>query len=393
MAWLGASLPHEPRACRRFVSPAAIQPSMFPPVALLHTWLNRWMFGAGISTDIGGQADREKSAVAISRKLEENRMNTRTIFAGALSLAMTLSLSGMAAAETAKVMIPAGPGGGWDTTGRQALQAMSDAGVFTDGANFTNKGGAAGTVGLAEFATGNEGDDNALIFMGAIMVGGIALNKSPVSLDQTTPIARLTNEYLAIAVPADSEYKTVNDLVAALKADPGAVPVGGGSAGGVDHILLALIAKDQGADVSKLNYIAQTSGAETVASIIGGNVKAGISGISEFRSFLDSGRIRILAVSGDERLPGVEAPTLKESGIDVALGNWRGVLGAPGMSEEAKAEWVARFDKLHESDAWKKTLETQGWEDAYLSGDQFSSFLGEESTRMTGVLKDVGLVQ
>jgi putative tricarboxylic transport membrane protein len=319
-------------------------------------------------------------------------MNYRTIVAGALALGLSLT-AGAAAADTANVMIPAGPGGGWDTTGRQALQALADSGAFTDGANFTNKGGAAGTVGLAEFVNSNQGNDNGLIFMGAIMVGGIALNKSPVSLDQTTPLARLTTENLAIAVSAESPFKTVADFVAALKQDPGAVPVGGGSAGGVDHILLALIAKDQGADVSKLNYIAQTAGAETVASIISGSIAAGISGISEFKSFVDSGRIRILAISGEERMAGIDAPTLKESGIDVALGNWRGVLGAPGMSDAAKQEWIARFDQMHGSDAWKKTLETQGWGDAYMSGDEFAAYLKEESARMTDVLKDVGLVQ
>lgn len=320
-------------------------------------------------------------------------MNLKAMLAGALGLALSVAATGLAAAETATVMIPAGPGGGWDTTGRQAMQAMADAGAFADGANFTNKGGAAGTVGLAEFVNGNQGNDNGLIFMGAIMVGGIALNNSPVTLEQTTPIARLTTESLAIAVPADSPYKTVNDLVAALKADPGSVAVGGGSAGGVDHVTLALIAKDQGVDVAKLNYIAQTSGAETVASLIGGNIKAGISGISEFKSFVDAGRIRILAVSSEERVAGVDAPTLKEAGINVSVGNWRGVLGAPGMSNEAKQAWIERFDKMHASDAWKKVLETQGWGDAYLSGDEFAAFLKDESTRMTGVLKDVGLVQ
>jgi putative tricarboxylic transport membrane protein len=138
-------------------------------------------------------------------------MNFRPLMAGALALTLSLA-AGVAAAEQANVMIPAGPGGGWDTTGRQALQAMADAGAFTDGATFTNKGGAAGTVGLAEFVNANEGKDNGLIFMGSVMVGGIALNKSPVSLDQTTPIARLTNENLSIVVPADSEYKTVADF-------------------------------------------------------------------------------------------------------------------------------------------------------------------------------------
>lgn len=320
-------------------------------------------------------------------------MTYRAILAGAFSVAVSLAASGVAFAEPTTVMVPAGPGGGWDTTARQTMQAMADAGIRTDGANFTNKGGAAGTIGLAEFVNNNKGNDNALIFMGAIMVGGIALNNSPVTLEQTTPLARLTNEQLAIAVAADSPYKTINDLAAAIKADPGSVAVGGGSAGGVDHILLALIAQQQGAEVGKINYIAQASGAETVASVVGGSLAAGISGISEFKSFADAGRIRILAVSSEERLPGIDAPTLKESGIDVVLGNWRGVLGAPGMSEEAKKQWVADFDKLHESDAWKKTLQTQGWEDAYLSGDEFAAFLEQESTRMTGVLKDVGLVK
>jgi putative tricarboxylic transport membrane protein len=319
-------------------------------------------------------------------------MKTRMLLAGAFALAMSLG-AGIAAAEPADVMIPAGAGGGWDTTGRQTMQALADSGAFTDGANFTNTGGAAGTVGLAEFVNANEGNDSGLIFTGAIMVGGIALNSSPVTLDQTTPIARLTNEFLAIAVSADSPYQTIEDFVAALKADPGAVAVGGGSAGGVDHILLALIAQDQGADVSKINYIAQDSGATTVASMISGSVAAGISGLSEFRDFADQGRLRILAVSSEERLEGVDAPTLMESGIDVTLGNWRGVLGSPGMSEEAQAEWIARFDEMHASEEWQNTLATHGWADAYLSGDEFAAFLVEESERMTAVLRDVGLAQ
>jgi putative tricarboxylic transport membrane protein len=259
--------------------------------------------------------------------------------------------------------------------------------------NYTNKGGAAGTIGLAEFVGANEGNDNGLIFMGAIMVGGIELNKSPVKLDQTTPIARLTNEYDAIVVAPESEFQTIDDFVAALKADPGAVPVGGGSAGGIDHIALALIAKDQGVDVSKINYIAQASGAETAAGVIGGSLKAGISGISEFREFIESGRLRVLAVTSPERIAGIDAPTLVESGINVELGNWRGVLGAPGMSEEARQQWIERFDALHESEEWRQTLATQGWEDAYMSGDEFAEFLESESERMVGVLKDVGLVQ
>ncbi len=318
-------------------------------------------------------------------------MNIRMI-TGAAALALSLGLGSVAAAQT-DVMIPAGPGGGWDTTARQTMQALADAGIYTEGANVTHKGGAAGTIGLAEFVNSSEGDDNALIFNGSVMVGGIALNNSPVTLEQTTPLARLTNENSAIVVSADSPYQTIGDFVEALKADPGAVPVGGGSAGGSDHILLGLIAKDQGADVSKLNYIAQTSGAETAAAVIGGSLAAGISGLSEFKQFIDAGRLRLLAVSSAEPIEGVDAPTLKESGIDVVLGNWRGVSGAPGMSQEARDEWISRLEQMHETEEWKTTLETQGWEDAFMPGDEFAAYIQSESERMTGVLKDLGLVQ
>jgi putative tricarboxylic transport membrane protein len=314
-------------------------------------------------------------------------------FQRSIAAALGALVLSVGAASAASVMVPAGPGGGWDTTARQTMQAMQDAGIYAEGSQFTNKGGAAGTVGLAEFANTARGSDDGLMFMGAIMVGGIALNQSPVSLDEVTPIARLTNENLAIAVPADSPYATVQDFVAALKADPGAVPVGGGSAGGVDHIALALIAQDQGIDVSKLNYIPQTSGTETVASLVGGNIKAAISGMSEFKQFADAGRIRILAVTSDERIPGVDAPTLKEAGVNVSIGNWRGVVGAPGMSDEAREQWISRFDQLAKSPAWQETLKTQGWEDAYMSGDEFAAFLQSERDRMTKVLTDAGLVK
>jgi putative tricarboxylic transport membrane protein len=312
---------------------------------------------------------------------------------GAVAAGSMVLFAAQAQADTVDVMIGGGPGGGWDTTARQAMGAMSKAGIITDGVNFTNKGGAAGTIALAEFINKYQGKDNALTFMGVIMVGGIILNNSPVSVDQTTPLARLTNEYLVIAVTPDSPLKTIADFAAALKADPGAVAVGGGSAGGVDHVLLGLIAKDQGVDVAKINYIPQTSGAETVTGVIGGSLAAGISGYSEFKTFVESGRLKILAVSSDERLAGVDAPTLKESGINVGLGNWRGVLGAPDMPAEGREKWLANFAKLHDSAEWKEVLKTQGWEDAYMSGDEFVAFVKSEQDTQAAVLKDLGLAK
>jgi putative tricarboxylic transport membrane protein len=316
-------------------------------------------------------------------------MFKRLTMASAVAFALS---AGIAAAEPAKVMIPANPGGGWDGAGRQTMAAFAQSKVFSDGASFTNKGGAAGTIGLAEFVRTAKGDDNALLVTGVIMVGGAITNNTPVSLKDTTPLLRLTNEYNAIAVPANSPIKTPQDFVAALKADPGALSVGGGSAGGVDHVMLALVAKHAGVEVAKINFVA-FSGGEILAALGGGKIKAAISGASEFRPFAESGRIRIIAVSGPTRVAGLNVPTLKESGIPVEIGNWRGFVGAPGMSEAGKKTWLDRFAKLHETPVWKETLKTQGWEDAYLPGDAFAAFLKSEEASWTTALKEVGILK
>jgi putative tricarboxylic transport membrane protein len=225
------------------------------------------------------------------------------------------------------------------------------------------------------------------------MVGGILTNKTPVSLEQVTPLARLTIEYNAIAVAPSSPFKTVKDFTDALKADPGKVSVGGGSAGGVDHITLALVGKAVGAPADKLNYVAYAGGGEMIAAVAGGKLAAAISGASEFKQYVDTGRLRLLAVSSEKRLDGVNAPTLKESGVNVVIGNWRGLVGPPGMSPAGRANMVGMLDKMSKSKAWQDTLKKQGWDDAYLSGDAFAGFLKEENVRIAAVLKDVGLVK
>lgn len=309
-----------------------------------------------------------------------------------LPLAVFAAMTGVAQAQVS-VMIPAGPGGGWDGTGRQAMQAMADAGIYKGGVNYTNKGGAGGTIGLAEFKNAESGKPDALAVFGAITVGAISMNNSPISLADFRPLARLTAEYDVLAVKADSPYKTLADFVAALKANPGATAVGGGSAGGVDQISLALLAQAASVPVANLNYIPQASGAETVTAIVNGTLAAGISGMSEFAPFAQQGRIRILGVTSAERLKGLDVPTFKEAGYDVEVANWRGFLGAPGMPDDNYKMWVENFRKLSESDAWKKVLTTQGWEQYYLGGDAFGKFIADETQRIGKVLKDAGLVK
>lgn len=287
-----------------------------------------------------------------------------------------------------KMMIPANPGGGWDQTGR-ALGAAMQAAKVVQSVQFDNKGGAAGTIGLAQFVNSAKGDPHALLVGGMVMVGGIVLNKSPVDLTMVTPIARLTSEYEVIVVPANSPHKTMGDLVKAFKADPGKVSWNGGSAGGSDHILAGLIAKAVGGDPSKVNYIASKGGGDQVANIVGGHVTAGVAGLGEFAEHIKGGRMRALAVSAPAKEEGI--PSLKEQGIDVVLGNWRGVFGAPAITTAQRDALVSAVKAATETPLWKETLAKFGWASEFLPGDQYKAFLEEDTRRIAGILDSLGL--
>jgi len=313
-------------------------------------------------------------------------------FAG-LFFGLLLAASNAVAADNIRILVPANPGGGWDQTGRALAQAMQSAGAAKS-VQIDNRGGAGGTIGLAQFVNSAKGDGNQLMVGGLVMVGAIELNKSPVNLSQVTPIARLTAEYDAIVVPASSKIQSLKDLVAQLKANPGGVSWGGGSAGGVDHILVALIAKDAGVDVTKVNYIPFAGGGEANAAILGGHVTAGVGGYAEMAAQIKSGRMRVLGISSDKRLPDVPAvPTLKEQGVNVEIFNWRGVFGGPGLSEAQRQALTKTVADAVKSPAWREALKRNDWSNVFLSGNEFKAYVDSEQKRIGAVLKEIGLAK
>jgi putative tricarboxylic transport membrane protein len=291
-----------------------------------------------------------------------------------------------------KVIAPAAPGGGWDQTARSMQQALVQSGAAKS-VQVINVAGAGGTVGLAQFVSGAKGDGSQLMVNGFVMVGAILLNKSPVTLDQVTPIARLTEETQVMVVPANSPIKNAKDLAAAIKQDVAKVTFAGGSAGGVDHIMAALFAGAAGADASKVNYVPFSGGGESLAAILGGKVTAGISGVSEYEGQIKAGKLRAIGVTSPKRLPGIDIPTFKEQGIDLVLTNWRSVVAPPGITPEQKKALSDAVEKMAKSDSWKEILKQKGWDDAYLPGAPFEKFLKDEVARVGGVLKTVGLVK
>jgi putative tricarboxylic transport membrane protein len=291
-----------------------------------------------------------------------------------------------------KIMAPAAPGGGWDQTARSMQQALTQSGIAKS-AQVINVPGAGGSVGIAQFVNSGKGDGNQLMVMGYVMVGALLTNKSPITLDQTTPIARLTAEYEALVVPADSPIKNAKDLAAAVKADPAKVTWAGGSAGGVDHIAAALFAKEAGADPTKINYIPFSGGGEALAAILGGKVTVGISGYGEFESQIKAGKLRLIGLTSATKLPNIEGQSLKDQGINLEIANWRAVVAPPGITADQKKALVDVIDKMHKSKEWMEILKAKGWDDAYLSGDAFAKFLADDQVRTKEVLMSVGLVK
>jgi putative tricarboxylic transport membrane protein len=319
-------------------------------------------------------------------------MRRDTFLRSMAALAAAGVLPGTALANTnLKMMIPANPGGGWDTTGRALGKALQDAGAAAT-VGYDNKGGAAGAIGLAQFVNASKGDGNALMVMGAVMLGGIITGKPPVSLDKATPIARLTSEYNVFVLPASSPLKTMADVVEQMKKDPGSVKWGGGSRGSTEHIAAAMIARAVGVDPARINYVAFRGGGEATAAILGGNVTVGGSGYSEFAEYIKTGKMRAIGVTSEKRLPGIDVPTLKEQNIDVVIGNWRGVYGAPGITADQRKALTEMIVKATKSKAWAESMDKNGWTPALLTGPAFDKFVDDEFASLRAVMAKSGML-
>lgn len=289
-----------------------------------------------------------------------------------------------------RLMVPNSPGGGYDITARTAAKNAEDAGL-TRSVEVFNLPGAGGTVGLSRLVN-ERGNGKLAMSMGLGVVGAVRSNHAPRTLADTTPIARLTEEQDVVVVAKDSPYRTVDDLVKAWKAAPGRLPVGGGSSpGGPDHLAPMLMARAAGIAPKDVNYIPFDGGGELLASILGSKVAFGVSGVGEYRDQIEAGELRLLAVTGPERVPGLDAPTLKESGYDVEFTNWRGVVAPPGLTDAERGKLVRLLEALHDSKEWQESMKRNGWDDAFLTGDEFGAFLAAEDMRVVSVLKELGL--
>ena len=313
-----------------------------------------------------------------------SRIRSSNVLCAALLALATLTASNAPAQplfEELRIIAPAAPGGGWDQTARVMQQVLQRESIVTTPV-VENVPGAAGTIGLARFVGAERGNGDVLLVSGLIMLGGIVTYDSPVTLADAVPIARLTGEYEALAVPASSPFRTLEDLLTAFRADPESISWGGGSVGGSDQILAGLIAADVEVEPRRVNYIGYSGGGEALGAVLGGQVSVGVNGLAEFAAQVDAGTLRVLAVSSGERLPGVDAPTLRERGVDVEFENWRSILAPPGITPDERARLAATVEAMVRSSEWREMLARYRWLDRYLAGDEFAAFATAEERRV-----------
>lgn len=290
-----------------------------------------------------------------------------------------------------RIMVPNNPGGGYDVTARTAARVMEEAGLAQRPEVF-NLAGAGGTVGLSRVVQ-EAGNGDLLMMMGLGVVGAVYTNNADAGLDDTTPIAQLIEEPGIIVVPESSPYQTLDDLLTAWQADPGAVTVGGASSpGGPDHLLPHQLAETVGIDPTAVNYVGYDSGGELLPAILGSQVAFGASGVSEYLDQIEQGSIRALAVTSEERVDVLpDVPTLTEQGTDLVFTNWRGLVAPPELDAAEQERLVGLVEDMHASEEWQQALEDNGWTDALKTGDEFATFLTEQDQRVADTLSALGL--
>ena len=276
--------------------------------------------------------------------------------------------------EQLVLYVPAVAGGGFDLTARAMRDALL-AENLVEKIDIVYSPGAGGLIGLAQFVEAKRGDSTSLLVGGMTMIGAVSSNRAAVSLLDTRPMARLTSESIAVAVPANSPFNTMDSLLEAMLSDPSEISWVGGSIGSVDELLLRDLARILSIPQDKILYKAFPGGGEVSDALSDAQFTAGVNGFSEFEPFVLEGRLRVLALSSEERLAGVSVPTLRELGIDLDLMNWRGVFAAPGISVEEYRRLALLLERMVRSVRWQELLLKHHWQDAYIGGLDFEKYV------------------
>lgn len=326
--------------------------------------------------------------VAKGRGVEGSDLTCLTVTTGSLKGQLKWWYKDVTPLTKLEWVASSGVGGGYGTTAIAFADAMKAEGMLTD-YTVSYKSGGSGTVGLGYFQDQKDRKDVAFI-TGFAMVAGVASTKSKLKQEDSKAISGLMREYEAIVVPTSSKYKTINQLLEDIVANP-KLAIAGGSKGTVDHVFMGLLVEKAGGKATAMNYVPYAGGGEVTTSVLSGQVVAGVSGTSEFASYVKAGKLRVLALSSPKRLKSIKGQTLTAQGINFVFGNWRGVLAPASLSEAERVNWLKVVDVTRAGDAWKATLVAKDWQNQTDVGKPFEAFLASQKKDITATLVSLGL--
>lgn len=301
------------------------------------------------------------------------------------------------AATAAECIAPANPGGGWDFTCRQIGKVMYDIKAIDKPIQVTNMAGAGGGLAFNYVVAERNDDAELIVAASSATTTRLAQNAyAGMTADQVRFVGSIGADPGVILVGAKSPYKSLSDLVEAIKAKPDSVAFAGGSAvGGFDHLKSLMVLQRAGiTDITKVKYISFNAGADAITQTIGGFTQAMTGDMSEVVGFLKSGDVRVLAVLTDERVPGFDnIPTAKEQGIDVVAVNWRGLYIPKGVSDDTFKMWADRLQKVADSEEWKKVMAANGLAPFTKVGNDFQSYVDGIVGEVRELSKVLGVIQ
>jgi tripartite-type tricarboxylate transporter receptor subunit TctC len=293
-----------------------------------------------------------------------------------------------------ELIAPASPGGGWDATARVLQKVLTEEKIISQPVNVVNRPGAGGQVGWS-YLNEHKGNAHYLAMNSPLLFPPELTGQATMSYKDFTPLARLTTEYMVVAVPAASPFHTGKEFLNALRQDPTKYSIGiGTGVGGDDHVSILKAARSAGVEIKRVRTVVFASGGDQMTAILGGNVDVVSTTVSEAKEQAEAGKLRLIAVSSPQRLQELpNVPTWAEMGVDGTFYHWRGIQGPKDMTPDQIAAWDAIIGRVVKSEAWQKELATRGWTDAYMPSKEFTAFLGTSRTEFAEILREVGLVK
>lgn len=318
-----------------------------------------------------------------------------TIFTAAISTTMAFSAPTLAdqMLDSIHFLIPGGAGGGWDGTARGTGEALTKAGIVGS-ASYENMSGGGGGKAIGYLIENADSQHGTLMVNSTPIVIRSLTGVFPHNFRDLTLVSGTIGDYAALVVGKDSAINSMSDLITAWKADPGEVAIGGGSVpGGMDHLVAALVMEAAGEDATQVNYIPYDAGGKAMAGLLSGEISALSTGFSEAVELANSGEVKIIGVTADERIDAApDAPTMKEQGIEASFVNWRGFFAAPGLPQDQLGKYTGAIAAMYETAEWEEVRARNGWVNIHNPGDQFLTFLEEQEKTIGDLMKKLGFL-